>query len=504
MRTTYNFEELDTNTRDYLIAVRDDKAHGTPGVFVSTTDTLPKIGCLLGPVIIIVTILWTFLSSSMILNDPTGLAMLQTAGLMVGLWLTTAKMRLSIARRRLAGNWIYADPLFLYVAYREQVTLTSLEELNEARVSHHYNNNTYTNSTLFILFSGNNSLKVTIPNENKADQFVSYLNYIAWSRSTEGEARAKLSPAILGGLARYVALKDEEPKDAEGELDLNLLELDLTDIPEQPSRDGRVAPSVLPYIVMVLVAGLIFSLFAFVIDPPMRDDMMFNLIMKYPEPQYLRLYLSDSRNTRHRDAVAKRLSQFYDDPIRHVRQNGGDPALREGMAKLLESLRTAEQPVVSLRVIEQGVLPGQGDGKANREKILGTQLVNAINREFSRQSWGKEIRVPNETNPPPRSPIGEQLVAFIVAPDGAKVAHLDITYAVEPANKGQSRLVANVTIRTSIDEAPVATGTVALAGTFAATDIGTQIPQLASVLARSLVGPLPEKPPGNVVPPGKF
>lgn len=514
MSTKFNFDELDSATRGYLIAVRDSEGRGSPGIFAPTSDLLRGIGCLLGPIIIAATLLLTLLMNALILNDPIGLAMLQTAGLLVGAWLLTARFRLGRGGSRFAGNWVYADPLFLYQAFREQVTVAPLEDLVEARVTHNYNNNSYTNSTLILLFSGNRTEKLTVPNERRADQLRTYLNYLAWARGPEGGRRANLSPATLGGVARYVARNDDEPLDAEGELNLNLLELDITEVPEEPTREGRAAPSVLPYVVMVLFAAASFCVLAFVVDPPLRDDALYDLVMKEPyvEPQYLRLYLLDHRNQRHRDAVAKRLARFYDDPIRHVRDKGGNPDLREGMAKVLDSLKTAEQPVVSMRVIEQNTPPGKEGGKDKREKDLRTQLVNAINAEFSRQPWGQPVRVPNEENPPPRSPRGEQLIAFVETPEGADKVHFDIAYAVQPAGDAQSQIAATVTVRTDVAADPVATGTVSLPGAFATDALDQQMFRLAHELASATVGQTAQQQPGAgvpqmpkiVIPPGGF
>lgn len=513
MSSKFNFEELDSATRDYLIAVRDAEGRGSPGIFAPTSNALRGAGCLLGPIIIAAALLLTLLIDSMILNDPTGLAMLQTAGLLVGAWLLTARFRLGRGNARIAGNWVYADPLFLYRAFREQVTVTPLEALVEARATHNYNNNSYTNSTLVLLFADNRTETVTVPSERRADQLRTYLNYVAWARGPEGGKRANLSPATLGGVARYVARNDDEPTDAEGELNLNLLELDITEVPEEPTREGRAAPSVLPYIVMILFAAACFCVLAFVVNPPLRDDALYDLVMKEPyvEPQYLRLYLLDQRNQRHRDAVAKRLSEFYREPIDHVKNKGENPELREGMAKVLDSLRTAEQPVVSMRVTEPHTPPGMEGGKAKREKDLRTQLVNAINAEFSRQSWGQPVRVPNEENPPPRSPRGEQLIAFVEPPEGADKVHFDIAYAVRPAGDGQNQVAATVTIRTDINADPVATGTVSVPGSFATEALDQQMFRLANELAKAMVGQTAQQPgagvpqaPGVVIPPGKF
>jgi hypothetical protein len=181
------------------------------------------------------------------------------------------------------------------------------------------------------------------------------------------------------------------------------------------------------------------------------------------------------------------------------------------MAKVLDSLRTAEQPIVSLRVTERNTPPGMGEGKQKREKDFRTQLVNAINGAFSRQPWGQPIRVPNEEDPPPRSPIGEQLIAFIEPPEGADKVHFDVAYAVEEGEKGATRLRATVTIRTNINEEPVAAGTVTLPGTIDPAGLDVQVPRLAAEVAKAMVGQASERPPGMgfpqppvIAPPGKF
>ena len=56
MSTTFNFEELDSATREYLTAVRDSEGRGTPGVFAATSDALPGCGCVLGPIVILATL----------------------------------------------------------------------------------------------------------------------------------------------------------------------------------------------------------------------------------------------------------------------------------------------------------------------------------------------------------------------------------------------------------------------------------------------------------------
>ncbi len=127
---------------------------------------------------------------------------------------------------------------------------------------------------------------------------VVYLNYLAWARGPEGGERASLPPASLGGLAKYVAKNDAEPKDAEDNINLNLVELDITEVPEEPTREGRALPSFLPYVVILVAGAGIFFVMAFIVNPPFRDDAIYEAVCKLTqppsmEPRFLRVYLID-------------------------------------------------------------------------------------------------------------------------------------------------------------------------------------------------------------------
>jgi hypothetical protein len=502
MSSTFNFEELDSATHDYLVAVRECGGQGSPGYYTETSDTLPGCGCILGPIIIGSTLALTLIPTAMILNDPIGLAMLQTAGLLVGAWLFMAKFRVGTPNNKIAGNWVFVDPLHIYEAYREQITVTPIDDVIEARVTHNYSNDSYSNSVVEVMLGGKNFASVTIPSESRAEQIRTYLNYLAWARGPDGGERANLAPATLGGLAKYVAKHGDEPLDAENNINLSMIELDINEVAEEPTREGRAMPSILPYILLLLFGGLCFCVLAFIVNPPMRDHEIYDVVMKEPwvEPRNLRAYLIDSRNTAHRDEVTRKLATFYDKPIAHVRASGKNPQLREGMAKMLESVQTAANPVCSVRVVELNTPAGKEDGKAAREKDLRTRLVNGLNAEFSKQSWGRPITLP-EGNPAP-PPIGEQLIAYIEKPEDAEKAHFDIEYSFgNPANE----ITVTVTIRTDIAQAPVATATLKLQGVFGGTP-EQHVQMIAAELVKAMAGDTnaPMAPVFPAPPPGGF
>ena len=221
---------------------------------------------------------------------------------------------------------------------------------------------------------------------------VVYLNYLAWARGTGGWRSREPPPATLGGLAKYVARNDQEPLDADSNINLNVIELDITEVPEEPTREGRAMPGCLPYVVMLIGGAVCFFVMSIIVNPPLRDNAIYDVVMKpgYEEPGFLRAYLIDPRNKMHRNEVADRLSRFYFDPMLHVEAKATDQALGKGMAEILKSLRTAEQPVVSLRVTETKPLPGKADTKGSRESSLRTDFVDGVNTAFAWQPWGPD------------------------------------------------------------------------------------------------------------------
>jgi hypothetical protein len=362
----------------------------------------------------------------------------------------------------------------------EQRDLLYVDDAVEANFTHNYNNGSYQNSVIRVLLGGNSVRQVTLKNESRAEQMVVFLNYLAWARG-EGGDRATLPPASLGGLAKYVSKNDAEPKDAEGNINLNLVELDITEVPEEPAREGRAMPAFLPYI-GILVGGLaIFGIMAYVVNPPLRDDAIFAAVTKHQstiEPRFLRAYLMDERNKKHRKDAQDLLSKFYDAPISHIKSKADNLLLKEGMIKLLESLRTADQPIVSLRVKEQvDEKPSGKSGAEQRQKKLQELLVGGsaiagggggIMDEFARISPPVQPppgQVFTETPPP----VGHQLIAFVEAPEEEPKpnAHFDVVYNLVPGS-GPNRFVVEITIniRSDVEKNPEATSTLAVKGEF--------------------------------------
>src|SRR5439155_12203244 len=158
--------------------------------------------------------------------------------------------------------------------------------------------------------------------------------------------------------------------------------------------------------------------------------------------------------TRHRETVTKKLADFYDPTVAALQNRPGGTGLKDGLAKVLESVRTAEQAIVSIRVAEAKAPGGGGDSEARAKRLLdafatrtATELTNVSPRQI--------VLPPGVVVNPPPPPIGEQLLAFVEAPADAPAAHFDIRYWFEPVEDGSFKVVCRVEVRTSIDEQPV-------------------------------------------------
>jgi len=514
MSQTFVFEELDNVTREYLTEVRDTAGAGAPGVFALTNSTMAGCGCIGGIGVIVVTLLVTLTSMvDMVYKDPGRVALLQTAGLVLGGWLLFAGHRsASRGSKTMAGHWAYVDAIHLYEAYREQVTVTPIDDVVEANFTHNYNNGTYQNSIVRGLRASGPPIVVTLKNELRAEQMVVFLNYLAWARGSEGGERASLSPAELGGLARFVSENDHEPKDHEGNINLKLIDLDTTGVPEEPKRENRATPSFMPYIVILVGGVLLYLVMKEVVNPPIHDDAIYSaVIQENCEPWFLQMYLLDEKNnTRHRDQVKARLAQEYNRAVDNLKaQPPGDPELRKGMIKILDSLKDAIRPVVSLTVSEVNPKPGAEQRVEKlRDEIVGKVEGKKVNPSSKDPDYyvadggimGKLAQIMPPVPPRdgiqfviPRTAVGIQLIDFASKPDDAAHAHYEITYEFVPveSSKGKYRLKAKAEFRTDLDAAPVATYTEELAQEFSESAFSVELDKFKARLLAGLVGQVP-------------
>ena len=415
MTTKYHFRELDDATQKYLLAARDSRGNGMPGLFVPQSSYLPLIGLLLGIGLVFGVLLITLPP----LDDPFKVALLQTAGIMLGGWMVVAAVRVWAARsgRSYLGHFVYADASWLWEAKGAFVRVTDLDGLRGASASDNFNQGKYQSTTVSLGLPGRTH-SVTVNNKEQGEQLAGFCQALAAGRH---RGTARLSPVALGAWAR-----DRVREGADGAGGEEVSEL------PQPRRANK-APSGLLACLIILTLGVACVFVMKAVNVGARDDAVFELV-KDRRPPELRAYLVDPRNTKHRAEVERRLSAFYEPVLRRARGQAQDPELGRGFGALLSSLQTAVQPIVSIRVKEQA-----GDGhravtpSPARARLVEERLANALT-QF----------------------VGEDLVAFAQAPEGVP-AMLEVVFAWQPQadNPRAYRLEWAVNVRPRPDDPPV-------------------------------------------------
>lgn len=413
------FEELDDATREYLHDVRTRRGRGTPGVYVPASNSLPVLALLLGPLVGLILLVWGLSST----KPAWAVALLETAGFLVAGWSITYALRRWLAGRSrvYGGRFAYFDPLYAYQVNGEVVTITSLKAVSgvgavpasDTRPSR-------------VEFELNGDRVVAVPVRSLVDAQLVEEYYAALDElehQKEGPW-ANAPYAELGAAAKYAAEEDELPPKA------SRLDLDFDEIPDDPGRERRAGLGV-PALLAIPLAALALYGLLWAVNIPVGDELAFDRAKEGGAPG-LRGYLLDERNTRHRDEAAKLLSQMYNEPVTRIKSRppGRQPELREGMLKLIDSLRTASTPVVSIDVEKKkGGAVVTNDGLASQ---LRTEVADGLARV-----------------------VGPKLIAF-AQPAQGKPAHLTIRYEIQPDGKGRSTVAYDVDIRLDPDSAPVA------------------------------------------------
>jgi hypothetical protein len=419
-RFTCLFEELDDQTREYLRAVRASHARGMPGVIFTRSNPWPAVALGCGPIVALVFVVLGFMS----LKDAWATAMLQTAGVLLGGWLILYGVRRLLAKSssKFAGFFTYFDPYAAYQAHAETVTVTDV-----------------TNATSVDAMGGKNSIAgvrfadpsgaqlvmgLTPPQAVFVEDYYAAMDWIT-KRDEDGK---KLSAAVLGGAAKEYALTEQLPRD------YAQLNLEVEEIPAAPEKVRTAGPKVFWYLFWPLVGVGAYAFFA-AVGSPVRDEAAFASAGN--TPQGLRSYLLDDRNTAHRDEALKKLAALYDSPVERVRTNpAAHRDLREATARLVDSLRGPEPPVVTVRVTNaEGNNPKLAEFELrNLHEQIGDGLAQSIGTEYVR------------------------FLTFDSAP--GENPHLDVVVSVTPAGTS-AKVACDVTIRLKPDGEPIAKTTVA-------------------------------------------
>jgi hypothetical protein len=342
MNRRFECEEVDGDTLEYLRSVRRHEGEGMPGVYLDSKAAnlagpwLPLAGAITGAVLIVVTLLITLHS----LDDPFNTAMLQTAGLFLGIWLIVAWLRVRLASKRpdWVGYFKFVDPLYLWHASGRGLWVTPLSNLRDADFHHRYDNNgNYTTSQVTIRL-GKEKINLDVKSQYMAQRVEEYLNLLGeFERGT---------PAERG----YEALDELNQREAEdeGEDSPPPVRRRVYGIPEPHKVRTVMSWWRYPLLVVLLILAFFWSK---AIATAMRDDEIFSLVMApNRRPPDLRAYLIDRRNTRHRAEVLQRLARFHDDAAQMVEKRRGDPQLIAGLASLIRSQGQNARPLITIAV----------------------------------------------------------------------------------------------------------------------------------------------------------
>ncbi len=413
MAFTCKFETLDPATRGYLQAVRTRKGRHTPGVFAAGgAEVLPWVGVIVGPFVGLLMVLGSFGGD----KSPAATAMLQTAGVLVGGWPVWYAVRrwASGGSRWYGGRFRYFDPLHVYQVDGEAVSVHSLQAVQGVEAG----------GAAVRFDFGEGGLRMPVGSARKAAEVADYYAAMAELESRPDGRWANAPAAELGAAAKYFAESEEEPREVSD------TGLEVAEVPDAPAATARAGWGLGGLLLILLAGAGLFAAF-WAVNVPLGDEMAFSRAKEGGAPG-LRAYLLDPRNTSHRDEARQLLAKAYDLPVAHLKglDPGEQPALRDGLVKLLDALRTSDSPVVSIRVTSET----PNDDMATS---LRTELADGLARS-----------------------IGAELIAFVGPPDD-KPAHLTVTYKLPQAkpadddNKDMPEVVAlTVEVRPTLDGEP--------------------------------------------------
>jgi len=476
MSEKYHFEELDGETREYLLLARDKKGKGLPGIYSGETTYLPLVGLIVGVVVMIATLILTFPPT----DQPVREAMLQTAGFMLGGWMVVAALRVWASGKsgKYAGHFVYTDPDYLYEANGTTIEVTDLYDLREAKAVQNFNEGKYQN-TAITLKVGKERKTFQVHDEERGRRMTVYLNAVSYMRDGGEDGRddelRKLAPEVMGSVAKQVARTGEFPRN------LTADDLEVNRVPH-PKREGRPSTGLLPMAVTLVIGVLVFVAF-WAVNRPLRDEAVFARVKSLnakDQPPALRLYLANPAFTGHRAEAQKMLDGYYDRSVQNNIQ-GSDPQMKQGMTDVISALKTKPQPVVSLITVEVVAPPGQELASQSREESVRKALAD---------KWG--------------STIGDELVVFAAPEDPEKPGQVDksakgmIDVRWKYAPDGQVEYV--VEFRISPDEQPTVTkkGTMANAG-----DPNQTADKMMNQILQETIGQVRDRP-IIIVPAGDF
>ena len=306
---TFIFEELDQPSKDYLLAIGKNKGDGFLG-FYSYKSNSWWVFLLAGIVFLggipFVNLVDTF-------AEPKAQAMLQTALFLTGGWL----MMLSIRRGGFfstgsnLSSFIFVDEKYYWNWNHYSVDVVNIENTKLFECLYNELYSTYD----FRLECGHGFVKISLSDKEAASKLYSLLSYKYEKNKklTEGqltESKWKWLYVLTFGIPKHLKPVDGDDGFV---LDEAFKDLSSEGVPH-PFKVRNEKVRILNYGISILVLGFAF-LFFFLIDIIVRDDQIWESIQTINSDEkvyWLRIYLRDPRNTRHRDVAVKQLGLKYE------------------------------------------------------------------------------------------------------------------------------------------------------------------------------------------------
>jgi hypothetical protein len=378
---------------------------------------------------VVLVVMW-IIAWNQIEQEPLGVAMLQTVGLLLGGWMMAFAIRVWIASRsvKYAGHFIYADAETLWECSGWTVTATDLNGIIDSEAVTNYTKEGKYQNTVVTVFMKKGKRTLTMSSERRAERLTIFLNTLGWLRSggdkkKGGEDPSELSAAVLGGIARENAVEDYLPK----KWTASAVGVDDEEIP-LPQRKNRAAFGWIGLLV-IPASALLLVFFLSRLNIGWRDNAIWSRVNEINDQDarapWLRAYLADARNTRHRDDARQMLRSIYVSAVSRIRSSfvnfnqepiPNNPFDPQAIPKLPANAGIDNELVDGLEVVllELAELPLPDVSISVKDKTGGAQAP-AREKQF-RDNYAKAVY----------EGVGEQLIRIAEAPPDAK-GMIDVT-----------------------------------------------------------------------------
>ena len=313
---TFIFEELDQQSKDYLLAISKNKGIGFPGVYASKLNY--GILCILFGILSLP--IHIFISSIDQFAEPLALAMLQTALFMVTLWVQVRAFRL-FGFIRTKNHFVFVDAKYYWDCNNYSARVVNIENIK----SFECNFNDYYKTYEFKMDCDHGFVKITLSDEEPASKLYSLLSYKSekTKKPTEGNFTESKWKWLYDFTFCIPDKKYLKPVDGDDGfvLDENFNNLSTKSIPD-PFKAGKEKVHIGWISAFIILVVFVFVAF-FKWDNLNRDDLIWEGIQSINTDEkvyWLRIYMRDHRNTLHRGEAGKQLGDKY----KYIFQNIGE------------------------------------------------------------------------------------------------------------------------------------------------------------------------------------